>query len=392
MTSEVTLRAQAFVTEHLPEARGLGDALAELIDEPRQFVDVLREGLERLADEPYAREQERVAPGSGVVFGVRGPLLAAITRQLRKPLAEISSASALWLADRLVIEPEREIELVGYAALRRSLPDDPERTWQLMRRLGHAAATGSASTRWPSSSRRESCTNASAGPSSSSSSMPRVAGSAAWSVRPSRACPSSCRAIKRHELTSTPGLTLIKSLLGDAEPDVQRSPVSASRTFDIFNQNGWGRSLHFLAAWLLVIPGVVSLLARYPAVHFRFHMWPRAAELTPRRFWQDVVRPPAPADPASHRWAAYGSFQKCASCTVVFVAFPLSILTGLTMSPAVTAAFPFLLSVFGEYQFARTIHFFAFTALVLFVIAHVVMVVLSGFARQMRGMIFREIA
>lgn len=24
-------------------------------------------------------------------------------------------------------------------------------------------------------------------------------------------------------------------------------PVSASRTFDIFNQNGWGRSLHFLA-------------------------------------------------------------------------------------------------------------------------------------------------
>src|SRR5512139_2171250 len=25
------------------------------------------------------------------------------------------------------------------------------------------------------------------------------------------------------------------------------SPVSASRTYDIFNQNGWGRSLHFLA-------------------------------------------------------------------------------------------------------------------------------------------------
>src|SRR3954464_11097918 len=31
-------------------------------------------------------------------------------------------------------------------------------------------------------------------------------------------------------------------------------PVSASRTFDIFNQNGWGRSLHFLSAWCLVIP------------------------------------------------------------------------------------------------------------------------------------------
>ena len=26
-------------------------------------------------------------------------------------------------------------------------------------------------------------------------------------------------------------------------------PITASRTYDIFNQNGWGRSLHFLAAW-----------------------------------------------------------------------------------------------------------------------------------------------
>src|SRR4051794_21002859 len=29
-------------------------------------------------------------------------------------------------------------------------------------------------------------------------------------------------------------------------------PVSAVRTYDIFNQNGWGRSLHFLAGWFLV--------------------------------------------------------------------------------------------------------------------------------------------
>src|ERR1041385_1621656 len=28
--------------------------------------------------------------------------------------------------------------------------------------------------------------------------------------------------------------------------------VTASRTYEIFNQNGWGRSLHFLAAWFLV--------------------------------------------------------------------------------------------------------------------------------------------
>ena len=62
------------------------------------------------------------------------------------------------------------------------------------------------------------------------------------------------------------------------------------------------------------------------------------------------------------------------------------VLTGLAMSPAVTAAFPLLPRLFGGYQSARTIHFFAFLALVLFVLVHVVMVVRSGFRRQMRAM------
>ena len=67
---------------------------------------------------------------------------------------------------------------------------------------------------------------------------------------------------------------------------------------------------------------------------------------------------------------------------------PLVVLTGLTMSPAITAAYPALLDVFGGSQSARTVHFFAFAALVLFSVVHVVMVLLTGFRRQMRAMIF----
>ena len=84
----------------------------------------------------------------------------------------------------------------------------------------------------------------------------------------------------------------------------------------------------------------------------------------------------------------YGLLQKCAYCSVVFLALPLIVITGLTMSPAITAAYPFLLRLFGGYQSARTIHFFAFVALVLFLFGHVGMVILSGFKRQMRGMTF----
>jgi thiosulfate reductase cytochrome b subunit len=42
--------------------------------------------------------------------------------------------------------------------------------------------------------------------------------------------------------------------------------------------------------------------------------------------------------------------------------------------------------MFGGSQSARTIHFFVFAGLALFLIVHVLMVVLSGFRRQMRAM------
>jgi thiosulfate reductase cytochrome b subunit len=161
-------------------------------------------------------------------------------------------------------------------------------------------------------------------------------------------------------------------------------PVSASRTFDIFNQNGWARSLHFLAAWCLVFPGVVYLLNGLLGGHFRSRVWPRAGELAPGLVWRNVldhlrfrVRPGA---------GGYGVLQKVSYSLVVFVAGPLMVITGIAMSPAVTAAFPILLDVFGGYQSARTIHFLTFAALVLFVVVHVMMVVATGFKAQMRAM------
>jgi thiosulfate reductase cytochrome b subunit len=78
--------------------------------------------------------------------------------------------------------------------------------------------------------------------------------------------------------------------------------------------------------------------------------------------------------------------QKCAFSLVVFVAGPLMVVSGLAMAPAVSAALPFLLDLFGGYQSARTIHFFVFAALALFVLVHVTMVIRSGFKRQIRGM------
>jgi thiosulfate reductase cytochrome b subunit len=163
-------------------------------------------------------------------------------------------------------------------------------------------------------------------------------------------------------------------------------PVSANRTYDIFNQNGWGRSLHFLAAWFLVLPGVLYVLIGLLSGHFRTHFWPRVREVSPRLVWNDVTAHLRFRIPTGSGGSRYGLLQKYAYSFVVFVVAPLMVATGLTMSPAVTAAVPGLLDLFGGYQSARTIHFFASATLVLFVIVHVVMVVRSGFRRQIRAM------
>jgi thiosulfate reductase cytochrome b subunit len=162
--------------------------------------------------------------------------------------------------------------------------------------------------------------------------------------------------------------------------------VSAARTYDIFNQNGWGRSLHFLAAWFLVVSSLIYLLVGLASGHLWRHLLPRLRELSPRLLWRDIVThlrlpmPPAAGGPP------YGLLQKLTYAAIIFIALPLMLLTGLAMAPAVTAAYPGLLDLFGGSQSARTIHFFVFAALVLFLIVHVVMVALTGFRRQMRAM------
>jgi thiosulfate reductase cytochrome b subunit len=163
------------------------------------------------------------------------------------------------------------------------------------------------------------------------------------------------------------------------------APASASRTYDIFNQNSWGRSLHFLAGWVLVAAGAVYVAWGALSGHFRRHLVPGGGELTVARLRREVAdhlrlrAPPATGGPH------YGLLQKCAYAAVVFVALPLMVLTGFAMSPALTAALP-ALDAFGGYQSARTLHFVAFVALLAFLLAHVVMVARSGFRRQMRAM------
>jgi thiosulfate reductase cytochrome b subunit len=74
------------------------------------------------------------------------------------------------------------------------------------------------------------------------------------------------------------------------------------------------------------------------------------------------------------------------------VLFPLIIWTGLAMSPAVTSVFPWLATVLGGQQSARTIHFFTTIAIILFVLVHLIMVFRAGFAARTWPMITGRLA
>jgi thiosulfate reductase cytochrome b subunit len=128
-------------------------------------------------------------------------------------------------------------------------------------------------------------------------------------------------------------------------------------------QSGWGRYLHFLSAWVLVLCGAAYLLGGTRACHFR----------------NDWFRPAEPAK--------YTVLQRITYTTVVFMLFPLMIWTGLAMSPAITSVLPGFVIVLGGQQSARTIHFVVANLLVLFLVGHVLMVYLGGFTRHVGAMI-----
>lgn len=163
-------------------------------------------------------------------------------------------------------------------------------------------------------------------------------------------------------------------------------PVSANRSYDAFNQNGWARSLHFLMAWPLVCFAGFYWLAALRHGHFRSHLWPAWRLLSPSLLWRDWLahlRPRSPVTPGARH---YGLLQKLAYSAVMVVLLPLQVLTGLMMSPRISAAAPLLLDVVGGFQSARTIHFTVFVLLLLFVSVHVLMVIKTGFRRQLRAM------
>jgi thiosulfate reductase cytochrome b subunit len=166
-----------------------------------------------------------------------------------------------------------------------------------------------------------------------------------------------------------------------------RATVPSGYGYVLPDQNGWSRNLHFEAAWGLVLTGLVYVIAGLWRGHFRENLFPAAGHRTWSAFRSVIAKHLRLAQPDEADFSSYNVLQRVTYLVVIFVLAPLVIWTGLAMSPGFNAAVPWAVNLLGGRQSARTLHFFVSVSLVLFLLVHVVMVVLTGFATRMREMI-----
>ena len=147
------------------------------------------------------------------------------------------------------------------------------------------------------------------------------------------------------------------------------------------------RSWHFLFAWLLVVPGLLFWMVSFLNRHVQRDLAPKSGELRPSHIWDDIKDHARLRFPTGQKARDYNILQKISYISVIFVLLPLMVLTGLTMSPGMDAAWPWLLDVFGGRQSARSIHFIVAMLVLGFIVVHLAMVVLAGPINEVRSMI-----
>lgn len=148
-----------------------------------------------------------------------------------------------------------------------------------------------------------------------------------------------------------------------------------------------GRRWHLFFAWVLSIGLTLYMLWSLFGGHLRRDLHVRRAEWSPRHIWEDIRDHARLRFPTGEAAARYNILQKLSYIGVIFILLPVMILTGLTMSPGMDAAWPWLLDLFGGRPSARSIHFIAAWLLVLFFLVHIAMVLLAGPVNELRSMI-----
>lgn len=146
-----------------------------------------------------------------------------------------------------------------------------------------------------------------------------------------------------------------------------------------------GRQWHLFFAWLFVINGVIFTAYALASRHATRDLTPTGKDL--RGIGKSIQDHLILRHPTGDEAKRYNVLQKLVYASILFIVAPVIVLSGLAMSPMIDTAFPWLLTIFGGRQAARTIHFLACFSFVGFIAIHVVQVILTGFLNNIRSMV-----
>ena len=143
-----------------------------------------------------------------------------------------------------------------------------------------------------------------------------------------------------------------------------------------------GRVIHLFFAWVLVAALLAWLAGAAISGHLKRDILPTLADL--RALPNDLK---AHLRLSFQHGKNYNVLQKLAYFSVLFVALPMMIATGLAMSPGFNAVAPFMVDLLGGRQTARTLHFVFMAALVGFFVVHIAMILAAGPLNELRSII-----
>lgn len=147
------------------------------------------------------------------------------------------------------------------------------------------------------------------------------------------------------------------------------------------NNLGLGRHWHFFAAIFWVLNGLVYVFLLFATGEWQ-RLIPTSLSIFPDA-WQTFLTYISLQQPPPSAFNPYDPLQQLAYAAVVFLLAPFLILTAAAQSPSIAAQFPRYVRLFGGRQGARSLHFLGLLAFVAFIIVHTLMVIYTGFARNL---------
>jgi thiosulfate reductase cytochrome b subunit len=179
-------------------------------------------------------------------------------------------------------------------------------------------------------------------------------------------------------------------ILGRAE---DATGTSRTRAFPYWMTLPWSydlagaRAFHFFAAWFFGVGFLLFFLWSLVSRHASRDLTPKLKELGPRHLLHEIWEHARLRFPTGLAAARFNTLQRISYFLVILVAIPLMIFSGLAMSPAMDANWPFIVDAFGGRQTARSVHFIICWGLFAFTVVHLIMVVLAGPINEIRSMI-----